>query len=189
MRRPLSFPALTLALAVLCLSPQFAAADSPFTVAGVHVDASAASVVEARNAAVAAGRPRAWQVLFHRLTRQQDWARQPAVDDAQLQRLITTYYPSNEKRSTRRYMADMSYVFNPEAVTRLLQSSGIPYTAALAKRILLIPMAPGYSHGSSWTAALANPRFAGSVVPYRGGLHLLANIIEFIHHLIIQSKG
>jgi hypothetical protein len=166
MRGLLSFSALTLALAVLCLSPQLAAADSPFTVAGVHVDASAASVVEARNAAVAAGRPRAWQVLFRRLTRQQDWAHQPVVDDAQLQRLITTYYPSNERRSTRRYMADMIYVFNPEAVARLLQSSGILYTAALAKRILLIPMAPGYSRGSPWTAALANPRFAGSVVPY-----------------------
>ena len=166
MRRLLSFPVLTLALAVLCLSPQFAAADSPFTVAGVHVDASSASVAEARNAAVAAGRPRAWQVLFRRLTRQQDWARQPMVDDAQLQRLVTTYYPSNEKRSTRRYVADMTYVFNPEAVARLLQSSGIPYTSAQARRILLVPMAPGYSHGSPWTAALTNPRFANSVVPF-----------------------
>ncbi|MGC9952665.1 MAG: DUF2066 domain-containing protein [Rhizomicrobium sp.] len=166
MRRLLYFPALTLALAVICLSPQPAAADGPFTVAGVYVDASSASVAEARNAAVAAGRPKAWQILFRRLTRQQDWARQPMLDDAQLQRLITTYYPSNERRSTRRYAADMIYVFNPEAVARLLQSSGILYSAERAKRVLLIPMAPGYSRGSPWTAALANPRFANSVVPY-----------------------
>ena len=166
MRRLLSFPALTLALAVICLWPQSAAADGLFTVAGVHVDASSASVVEARNAAVAAGRPTAWQILFHRLTRQQDWARQPMLDDAQLQKLITTYYPSNERRSTRRYMADMIYVFNPDAVARLLQSSGIPYAATVARRVLVIPMAPGYSHGSGWTAALASPRFANSVVPF-----------------------
>ena len=166
MRRLLFFPALTLALAVLCLSPLPAAADSPFTVAGVYVDASSASVVEARNAAVAGGRPRAWQILFRRLTRQQDWARQPMPDDAQLQRLITTYYPSNERRSTRRYAADMTYVFNPEAVSRFLQSSGIPYAVSAAKRVLVIPMAPTYSRGSPWTAALANPRFAHSVVPF-----------------------
>ena len=165
MRHISLFPALALALAVLCLSAQPAAA-GPFTVAGVYVDASSASVVEARNAAVAGGRPRAWQILFRRLTRQQDWARQPMPDDAQFQRLITTYYPSNERRSTRRYTADMTYVFNPDAVTRLLQSSGIPYAASAAKRVLVIPMAPTYSRGSPWTAALANPRFAHSVVPF-----------------------
>ena len=166
MRRLLPFQALVLALAVLCLTPQSAVADSPFTVTGVHVDASGASVAEARNSAVAAGRPTAWQLLFHRLTRQQDWARQPVLDDGQLQKLITTYYPSNERRSTRRYVADMTYVFNPDAVARLLQSSGIPYTATVAKRVLVIPMAPGYSRGSTWTTALANPRFANSVVPF-----------------------
>jgi hypothetical protein len=166
MRHLSLFPALTLALAVICLSAQPAIADGPFTVAGVYVDASSASVVEARNAAVAGGRPRAWQILFRRLARQQDWARQPMPDDAQLQRLITTYYPSNERRSTRRYAADMTYVFNPEAVSRLLQSSGIPYAASAAKRVLVIPMAPTYSRGSPWTAALANPRFAHSVVPF-----------------------
>ena len=105
-------------------------------------------------------------MLFRRLTREQDWARQPVLADAQLQRLITTYLPANEKRSTRRYVADMTYVFNPEAVARLLQSSGIAYAAAQAKRVLLIPMAPGYSRGSPWTAALSNPRFANSMVPF-----------------------
>jgi hypothetical protein len=166
MRRLLFLPALALALAVVCLSTLPAAADGPFTVVGVHVDASSASVAEARNAAVAGGRPRAWEILFRRLTRQQDWARQPMPDDAQLQRLITTYYPSNERRSTRRYTADMTYVFNQEAVARLLQNSGIPYAASTAKRVLVIPMAPTYSRGSPWTAAFANPRFAYSVVPF-----------------------
>jgi len=132
----------------------------------VYVDASAASVEKARNAAIASGRPKAWQTLFRRLTRQQDWARQPALDDSSLQRLIINYFPTNVRRSTTRYVADMTYVFNPDAVTRLLQGAGIPYTAAQAKRILVVPMAPTYLRASGWTAALANPRFAGSVVPF-----------------------
>lgn len=166
MRRLLFLPALAFAFAAFCLSSQSAVADGPFTVTGVHVDASAAAVAEARNFAVANGRPLAWQILFRRLARQQDWVRQPILDDAQLKRLIAAYYPSNEKRSTRRYVADMTYVFNAAAVARLLQSSGIPYAATAAKRVLVIPMAPGYSRGSAWTAALASSRFAFSVVPF-----------------------
>ncbi len=166
MRRLLFLPALVFAFAAFCLSSQSAFADGPFTVTGVHVDASAAAVAEARNFAVSNGRPLAWQILFRRLARQQDWGRQPILDDTQLKRLITAYYPSNERRSTRRYVADMTYVFNAEAVARLLQSSGIAYAATAAKRVLVIPMAPGYSRGSAWTSALASPRFALSVVPF-----------------------
>ena len=57
-----------------------AAAQDLYTVSGVHVDASAASSAEALNVAIAQGRPKAWQILYRRLTRQQDWARQPALD-------------------------------------------------------------------------------------------------------------
>lgn len=166
MRRPLFFSALTLALTFVCLLLQPAAADNTFAVGNIHVDASAASVVAARNAAIAGGRPAAWQTLFRRLTRQQDWARQPVLDDATLQRIITGYLPANEKRSTRRYVAEVTYMFNPGAVAHVLQGAGIPYTSVQAKRILVIPMAPGYSRGSGWAAALASPRFATSMVPY-----------------------
>ncbi len=166
MRRLTIYSALILALTFVCLSLHPAAADGAFTVGNIHVDASAASVVAARNAAIAGGRPAAWQTLFRRLTRQQDWARQPVLDDPTLQRIITGYFPANEKRSTRRYVAEVTYMFNPEAVARVLQSAGIPYASVQAKRILLIPMAPGYSRGPGWTAALASPRFATSMVPY-----------------------
>ncbi|MDE2110324.1 MAG: DUF2066 domain-containing protein [Alphaproteobacteria bacterium] len=166
MRRLHSLLALAFALAFVCLLVRPAAADGLFTVSNIHVDASAASVVEARDAAIAGGRPAAWQILYRRLTRQQDWARQPVLDDSQLQRLITTYFPANERRSTTRYVADMTYVFNPDAVARALQGAGIPYAAVAAKRILVVPMSPGYSRSSGWTVALASPRFAGSVVPF-----------------------
>jgi len=163
MRRLIVIPALMLALAFVCLP---AAADSVFTVSDVHVDASGSSVSEARNSAIARGRPAAWQVLFHRLTRQQDWPRQPVLDDAALQKVITTYFPTNERRSTTRYVADVTYVFNPSAVARVLQTAGIPYAAVQAKRVLVIPMAPSYSRSSGWTQALASPRLNSSVVPF-----------------------
>src|ERR1700744_2552041 len=104
------------------------AADPPFTVSGVHVDAPAASSTEAYNAALADGRPKAWQILYRRLTRQADWARQPDLDPAGLVRIMRGYTVANERRSTTRYVADVTYQFNPDAVARLLQRSGIAYT-------------------------------------------------------------
>ena len=166
MRRPLFLTALLFALISACITLQPASADGTFTVSGVHVDASGSSVSEARNSAIAGGRPAAWQALFRRLTRQQDWGRQPVLDEPTLQKIITGYFPTNEKRSTRRYVAEVTYMFSPEAVAKLLQGAGIPYATVQARRVLVIPMAPGYSRGSGWTMALASPRFANSMVPF-----------------------
>lgn len=155
-----------LGLALVAAAGAGAQADETFTVSAIRVDASGASAVEARNAAIAGGREQAWQTLYRRLTRQQDWARQPKLDPQQLQRYITSYYPSAERRSTTRYVAEVTYTFNRDAVARLLQSAKIAYTVTQAKRVLLVPMAPGYGRWSGWTAALANPRLSGGLVPF-----------------------
>jgi len=146
------------------LTPAFA--ENTFEIANIHVDASGKSVEEARLSAIAAGRPIAWATLYRRLTRQQDWARQPALDAGQLQKLVIGYFPINERRSTTRYVADVTYTFNPEGVARVLQAANVPYTAVAAKRILVIPLAPGFARGSAWTMAFANPRFAAAPVPF-----------------------
>jgi hypothetical protein len=159
-------------LAALGLAASLAAAAAPaeaenlFTVSGIHVEAAAASATEARNSAIAAGRAEAWQVLFRRLTREEDWPRQPALDPAALQKLTTAFIPAGERRSTTRYVAEVAYVFNPHAVAKLLQASGIAYATASARRVLVIPLSPAYARAGGWTDALANPRFANSIVPF-----------------------
>jgi hypothetical protein len=164
MRRFCNALALALALAATIAAP--AAADDLFTVSGIHVDASAASSSAAQLAALAQGRPKAWAILFKRITRAQDAARQPQLDDAQLQRIIRTFNVTGEKRSTTRYVATVSFTFSPEAVQRVLQSAGVAYAQTQAKRILVVPFSPNYSRGSGWAAALGSPRFATSVVPF-----------------------
>src|ERR1700684_2160940 len=102
MRRAVIF----LALAFLAATPAFAGAPAdPFTVTGIQVDASASSAVEAQNIAIDSGRQRAWTTLIHRLTKQEDWAKIPPLDDQAIQRLIASYLPVNERRSTTRYSA------------------------------------------------------------------------------------
>jgi hypothetical protein len=160
------FPALLAALAVSLCMMTGARAENSFEVANIHVDGSGKSVAEARMAAIAAGRPIAWATLFRRITRHEDWTRQPQLDDAQLQKLVIGYFPANERRSTTRYVADVTYTFNPDGVARVLQAAGVPYASAAVKRILVIPMAPGFAPRSPWTMAFASPRFASAAVPF-----------------------
>ena len=142
-----------------------AAQDTLYTVNGVHVDATAASSGEAQNEAIAQGRAKAFQILFRRLTRQADWGRQPSLDAAALLRLSRGTNITNERRSTTRYTADVTYMFNPTAVQRALRAAQIAFSQVQAKPILVIPMSPGVSHGP-WAQALASPAFRDSQVPF-----------------------
>lgn len=143
-----------------------AGADDLFTVGPIHVDASAQSALVAQGAAVAQGRPKAWSTLYRRIVKQQDWGRQPRLDDAALQRIIRTFTVKNERRSTTRYVADVTYTFSPEGVARVMQGVGVSFTqVAGQKRILLLPFSPGYSRTSAWAAALSAPRATPGAMP------------------------
>ncbi len=154
-----------LAVALILAGPAAAQDNSLYTVSGVHVDATGASSTEALNAAIAQGRAKAWQTLYRRLTRQVDWPRQPALDATELVRLGRGYNIANERRSTTRYVADVTYLFNPASVARTLRAAQIAFSQAQAKRILLIPMSPTVSHGA-WAQALTAPAFKESAVPF-----------------------
>jgi hypothetical protein len=154
-----------LALAFLAVAPAARAADDPFTVTGVAVDASAASAIEAQTIAINGGRAKAWATLYRRLTKAQDWPHQPQLDDVTIERLIRNYLPVNERRSTTRYVANMTYVFNADAVRRIFRQYNIAYADAQAKPILIVPMAPGYQAHSAWASAWANPHYSQGAVP------------------------
>jgi hypothetical protein len=154
---------LFLTLGLTLAAPAFAA-DPPFTVSGVHVEATGASSTEAYNTAMADGRPKAWQILYRRLTQQKDWPRQPELDAATLLRISRGYTVANERRSTTRYVADVTYAFNSGAVTRLLQGQGIAYSQGTARKIVIVPMSPAFNLGA-WAQALSAPA-KDSVVPF-----------------------
>ena len=141
------------------------AAGGPFTVSGVKVDASGASASEAFNIAVDGGRHRAWTALVHRLTRQEDWGRIPDIDDDILRKMITGYQVTDERRSTTRYMADVTYTFNGDLVRRFLRDANIAYAVSASPPLLVVPLAPSYSATSSWTGAWAANRMAAGNVP------------------------
>src|SRR3954468_18640803 len=102
-------------LAVLGLGATAMAAPGPlpdlFTVTGTKVDASAESAIAARDLAMTQGRPAAWTKLYRRLTAAPMWAKQPQLDENALLRLIRSFEVSGERRSTTRYLADVTFHF------------------------------------------------------------------------------
>lgn len=141
------------------------AAEDAFTVGGIKVDASAPSAVDAQTKAIDNGRDKAWQTLYRRLTRQEDWGHQPSLDPTMLKRLVRSYQVHDARSSTTRFVANMTYVFNANAVRRILQEADIAYSEATAKPVLVIPLGPGWSAQTPWAKAWDDPAFGRRAVP------------------------
>lgn len=130
----------------------------------VPVDASAASASVAQNNAINSGRTKAWAELSHRLVPQKDWGKLPPLDNAALERMVRGYSVSNEKRSTTRYVARITYVFNPNAVKHLLRVANLGASEPSGSAILLVAMSPSYSAHSAWAQALSR-KYPGVQIP------------------------
>jgi hypothetical protein len=145
-----------------------AAADL-FTIASVKVEAAAESAISARDAAMAQGRQNAWTKLFRRLTSAANWRKEPALDETALERLIRAADVSNERRSTTRYLADVTFHFNANAVRNLLRRSNIAYTETRSPPVLVVPLIagmPGFDPASPWAAAWKDPALEEGLVPF-----------------------
>ncbi|MEY4879083.1 MAG: hypothetical protein RJB62_552 [Pseudomonadota bacterium] len=155
--------ALWLALAT---SPGFAADAGLYAVPGVAVDATSNSAAAARDIALAQGRPIAWQRLYRRLTPPDAWGNQPNPDGATLERMILSMEIGNERRSTTRYLAEVTYNFNPNEVQALLRRSSIPFADARARPVLVVPIMNGsFDPQSPWAQAWTQPSIAQGLVP------------------------
>jgi hypothetical protein len=131
----------------------------------VPVDATAAAASVAQYNAFNGGRARAWAELAHRLVPQKGWDKLPQLDGAGLERLIRGYTVANEKRSTTRYIARVTYVFNPGAVKHLLRAANIGVPEQTGAAILLVGMSPSYSTHLPWAQALTLPKYASAQFP------------------------
>jgi hypothetical protein len=163
---------LVLAVFGWVVSPRYAAAapaPDPFTVSRVKVDATAESATIARDQAMAQGRPLAWTKLFRRLTASSVWAKQPDLDDNALLRLIRSFEVGNERRSTTRYLADVTFHFNPNAVRALLRQSNIAFTETRSRPVLVLPLTAGkqgFDPQSPWAQAWSDPTLQQGLVPF-----------------------
>ena len=131
----------------------------------VPVDASAAAASVAQNNAINGGRMKAWSQLSHKLVPQKEWSKLPAMDDVGVEHLIRGYTVSGEKRSTTRYMAKVTYIFNPNAVRHVLRVANIGVSEQPSAAILLVAMSSSYNADSTWAQAIAHTKISSAEVP------------------------
>ena len=92
---------IALFFAVFAMAVPRAFAADPFTVGGISVDATAATAIEAQIQAMAEGQVAAANVLFDRLTLEQERLANPLpeITPESVARLIRAIEPSQERRS------------------------------------------------------------------------------------------
>jgi len=149
---------------VLTLLP--ARADDLWTVSNIQVDATGTSPSTAKDAALAQGRLVAWTQLFRRLTPANEWTRQPVLAPAELEVLVKSFDIANERHSSTRYLATVTFIFNPVSVRAALRKSGMQFSESTAKPVLVIPlMGNSWAPESTWSQAWASTARGGRLVP------------------------
>jgi hypothetical protein len=141
-----------------------------WTVTNVAVDATGASPSAAKEAALSKGRQKAWTEVFRRVTPSSQWQVQPPITDAELEPMVKSFDISNEKHSSTRYLATVTYVFNPTAVRNALRKTGTQFSESKAKPVLVVALsgsawAPESSWGKAWSAQSQRGRLVPVTVP------------------------
>ena len=128
-----------LAAALFLLAAESQAGDV-YAVRHVKVDATAASAIKARDAALLQGYEKALARLLRRLTLPEDWPRLPKLSGRAAQSLAFKMERGRVKTSRTRYIAEFAIHFDPQRIRALLRSARIPYSSIQARRALLIPL-------------------------------------------------
>jgi hypothetical protein len=143
-----------------------ARADDLWTVSNIAVDATGTSPSTAKDAALAQGRQTAWAQLFRRLTPATEWARQPQLTPAELEQMVKSFDIANERHSSTRYLATVTYLFNPASVRTALRKYALQFSESTAKPVLVVPLtANAWAPDSPWSQAWTATAHAGHLVP------------------------
>ncbi len=147
-----------------------ASAQDVFTVAGVKVDATAASGAAARDVALANGQAAAARRLFERLTLPEDQGLLPVVDSTFANQLVTGMQVQNEKASGTRYIATLTFSFDPASVRAVLRGADTPFVESRSRPVVVVPL--WRENGETrlwsdnpWLDALRNGGFDRELVP------------------------
>lgn len=131
---------LAVLVVVAVLAAPAAMAAGLFTVSDVAVDVTAESATLAREQAIAQGRRTALDTLLRRLTREMDWERLPTPDQDELATLVAAFQVRDEKSAPDRWIASLSFDFDPAAVRRMLRATEIPFAETRALPMLVLPV-------------------------------------------------
>ena len=162
--------------ALLLALPVAAQDSSIFTVRGVEVDATADSVTQARNDAMAQGQVKAFDRLMQRLVMSGERQNVPNIGSGEIRSMVTDFSLADERTSDVRYLADMTVRFQGDAVRNFLQRAGVNYAETQARPIVVVPLyqdSEGWRLWDSpnpWHEAWLNGPYANDLVPFEAPL-------------------
>ena len=117
-----------------------AASEAVFAVENVAVDVTAETAAAASFQARAQGQRRALDRLLRRITLSAYYARHPDLANDAIATLVQDLVVQEEKTSSTRYIAKLTFRFKRDEVRRLLRREGIPFTETRAKPVLVLPV-------------------------------------------------
>lgn len=138
-----------------------------YTIPGLEVDETAATLIEARENAMAAARLAGARILIDKITLPEDRVAAGGIPlDADLaNRLSAAVDVQEETAGAGRYKGVLQVVYNPRMVRAHLDSLKVPYVDTQAPLSLMVPVASSTYLEEAWREALGagNP---GALAPY-----------------------
>jgi hypothetical protein len=118
--------------------------------ATVAVDATADTVVKAREMARIDGQRRALSAVAEQLAGGAATAKPPKLDDKAITALVLSFEVAHERMSAVRYAADYTFHFRADETRRVLQKAGIAAAPEPVKPAILIPVYQSAGQSRLW---------------------------------------
>jgi len=166
-----------------------------YTVAGVSVDATAATEVAAKKASVAGGKAEAFRVLLDRIVLAEDRARLEAPDEAALERLIMDVSFAQERFGGGRYLAELTVRFLPDAVREFLRERDVPFAETVSRPVLVLPVfqVAGatllWDDGNTWFTAWNEAEPPNGLLPLVVPLNDLSDTLRISAGMAVALDG
>ena len=114
--------------------------DEIFVVRNIYVDATGDTTALAREQAFADGRAVAFSQLVSRLAVDSSQLDEDTLSDEDITSLLQAFEVNDERTTTGRYIANLTFAFDPAAVRTLLQGRLVDFTETVSKPVLVIPV-------------------------------------------------
>ena len=145
--------------------------DSLFVVEDVTVDITAENSVAAQEQAFEKAQIDAFQILTQRMVEDAQAASVATPDPSVIASFVKDYEVTNEQFSAVRYVGTYTIRFHPAAVSRFFSVSGVNYTEATSKTLLILPVLQKdgqnllWSEGNDWMQAWGRAALSDGLVP------------------------
>ncbi len=142
-----------------------------FTVHDISVDATAEDAASARVAALEDGHRQAMATVLARIVPRGDLLALPEIPPDEIAQLVADFTVDEERTSAVRYLAKLTFRFNPESVRQFLGQRDVPFAQARGRPVLVLPVlgtgggARLWRDPNSWRGTWNERRLDGELIP------------------------